>query len=118
MATIFLQARAKAQRGDYSGLFASEELYGRRYSGKQNGYSTPHRKLTPLEHSLLEYLMSFSEFDACSSTLAVTWFKRYKRRILTTQKTCTQQNNCCAKKYRPKWRIYGAYSMNNRKRQQ
>ena len=30
--------------------------------------------------------MSFSEFDACSSTLAVARFKRYKRRILTTKK--------------------------------
>src|SRR6266702_6738693 len=50
MATTFNQAWAKAQCGDYSCLFASEELYGRRYSGKQSGYSRPHRKLTPLEH--------------------------------------------------------------------
>jgi hypothetical protein len=71
MATTFSQAWAKAQLCDYSGLFASEDLYERRYSGKQSGYSTPHLKLTPLEH-----LMSFSEFDACSSTLAVAWFKR------------------------------------------
>src|SRR5437870_2144497 len=34
----------------------------------------------------LKYLMSFSEFDACSSTLAVARFKRYKRRILTPNK--------------------------------
>jgi hypothetical protein len=34
------------------------------------------------------------------------------------QKTCTQHINCCAKKYRPKWALCGAYSMNNRKRQQ
>ena len=30
--------------------------------------------------------MSFSEFDACSPTLAVARFKRYKRRILTPKK--------------------------------
>jgi hypothetical protein len=64
MVTTFSQAWAKAQLCDYSGLFASEDLYGRQYSGKQSGYSTPHRKLTP-------HLMSFSEVDACSSTLAV-----------------------------------------------
>jgi hypothetical protein len=30
--------------------------------------------------------MSFSEFDACSATLAIARFKRYKRRILTPKK--------------------------------
>jgi hypothetical protein len=30
--------------------------------------------------------MSFSEFDACSSTLAIARFKWYKRRMLTTKK--------------------------------
>jgi hypothetical protein len=50
MATTFNQAWVKAQRGEYSGLFASEELYGRRYSGRQSGYKTMLRhKPTPLE---------------------------------------------------------------------
>src|SRR6266849_6419699 len=35
-----------------------------------------------------------------------------------TQKTCTQQINCCAKKYRSKWRIDGAYSIISRKSEQ
>jgi hypothetical protein len=86
MATIFSKAWAEAQRGDYSCLFASGELYKRRYSSKRSGYSTPHRKLTPLEHSLPQHLMSFSKVDACSALLAVTGYKRYKRRILTLKK--------------------------------
>ncbi len=63
-------------------------------------------------------VMGLSEFDACSATLAVARFKRYKQLILTTKKTCTLQTNCCAKKYPTKCGLSVAYSMNNRKRQQ
>ena len=36
--------------------------------------------------SSLQHLMSFSEFDACSPTLAIARFKQCKRRILTPKK--------------------------------
>ncbi len=45
----FRQAWAKAQRGEYSGLFASEELYGMRSSPSHYGKSRPRRRLTPLQ---------------------------------------------------------------------
>jgi hypothetical protein len=49
MAATFNDAWQRARRGEYSGLFASEELYGRRYSGRQSGYKTMTRhKPTPL----------------------------------------------------------------------
>jgi hypothetical protein len=56
-------------------------------------------------------LMSFSEVDACSSALAIARFKRYKRRILTTQKH-VHNNSIAVLKITAQTE---RYSMNNRK---
>ena len=59
--------------------------------------------------------MSFSEFDACASTFAVARFKRYKQRILSTQKHVHNKSIVVLKNSAQNGRYMAAYSMIHRK---